>query len=71
MIKNESIKKIIAEYEKAFAALGIRKNTEFFADAFISAGPRDAIAQSKAEFLKMHIKPQTSIKVSGRHLPES
>lgn len=53
MIKDESIKKLFAEYEKAFAALAIEKNAGFFAETFISAGPRGAIAQSKAEFLKL------------------
>ena len=53
MIKDESIRKMFAEYEKAFAALDIQKNTEIFADTFISAGPRGAIAQSRAEFVKM------------------
>ena len=49
----ESVKKLFEEYEKAFAALDIEKTAGFFADAFISAGPRGAIAQSKAEFLKL------------------
>ena len=53
MIKDESIKKMFAEYEKAFAALDIKKNSEFFADIFISAGPNGVIAQSKTEFVKM------------------
>lgn len=52
MIKDESIKKLFAEYEKAFSALDVKKNAEFFADTFISAGPQGAIAQSKEEFLK-------------------
>ncbi len=47
------IKNLFAEYEKAFSALDIEKNAEFFADAFISAGPKGAIAQSKSEFLQM------------------
>jgi hypothetical protein len=47
------IQKLFAEYEKAFAALDIEKSAEFFADTFISAGPRGTIAQNKAEFLKM------------------
>ncbi len=51
MIKDQSIKKLFEEYEKAFSGLDIEKNAEFFADAFISAGPRGAIAQSKTEFL--------------------
>jgi hypothetical protein len=51
MINDPSIKKLFEEYEKAFRELDIQKNAEFFADAFISAGPRGSIAQSKTEFL--------------------
>lgn len=51
MINDPSIKKLFEEYEKAFSELDIEKNAGFFADAFISAGPRGAIAQSKTEFL--------------------
>lgn len=53
MIKNPSVKRLFAEYERAFAALDIAKSAQFFADTFISAGPRGAIAQSKAEFLRL------------------
>ena len=53
MIMNKSIEALFVEYEKAFAALDIRKSAGFFADTFISAGPRGAIAQSKAEFLTL------------------
>lgn len=53
MIKDESIKAIFAEYEKAFASLDFKKSAGFFADTFISAGPRGVIAQSKAEFIKL------------------
>ena len=53
MIKDLSVKRLFTEYEKAFSALDIEKNAAFFADTFISAGPRGAIAQSKAEFLKL------------------
>ena len=53
MIKDESIKAIFAEYEKAFASLDFKKSAGFFADIFISAGPRGVIAQSKAEFIKL------------------
>ena len=53
MIQDASIQKLFEEYEKAFSALDIEKNAEMFADTFISAGPRSAIAQSKAEFLKL------------------
>lgn len=53
MVKDLSIKKLFAEYEKAFAALDLERSAGFFADTFISASPRGAIAQSKAEFLKL------------------
>ena len=53
MINDHAIKKLFAEYEKAFAHLDIERSAGFFADTFISAGPAGAIAQSKAEFLKM------------------
>jgi hypothetical protein len=48
-----AVRKLFAKYKKAFAALDMRTNAEMFADTFISAGPRGAIAQSKAGFLKM------------------
>jgi hypothetical protein len=53
MIKDESIRKLFDEYEKAFAALDTSKSAESFADTFISAGPRGVIAQNKVEFLKL------------------
>jgi hypothetical protein len=53
MIKDPSLKKLFDEYEAAFKALNMEKSAGFFADTFISAGPRGAIAQSKIEFLKM------------------
>ncbi len=52
MIRDPAIKKLFDEYEKAFQKLDIATNASFYADTFISAGPRGAIAQSKAEFLK-------------------
>ena len=65
------IQKLFAEYEKAFAALDIEKSAGFFADAFISAGPRGAIAQSKPEFLKMAHKASEFTKALARHLRKS
>jgi len=53
MITDQSIRKLFAEYEKAFADLDIEKQAGFFSESFISAGPRGAIAQSKAEFLTL------------------
>ena len=48
-----SVRKLFGEYEKAFAALDMKRSAGFFADTFISAGPRGAIAQTKAGFLKL------------------
>lgn len=53
MIKDTSIKWLFTEYEAAFKELNIAKSADFFADTFISAGPKGIIAQSKAEFLKL------------------
>jgi hypothetical protein len=47
-----SVKRLFSEYEKAFSALDLQRSAEFFADSFISAGPKGTITQSKAEFLK-------------------
>jgi uncharacterized protein YndB with AHSA1/START domain len=51
LLESEPIRRLFAEYEKAFTALDMEKSAEIFADTFISAGPRGAIAQSKADFL--------------------
>jgi hypothetical protein len=47
------VKKLFDEYEKAFNALDVEKQVLFFAEHFISAGPRGSIAQSRDEFAKM------------------
>ncbi len=49
----DSVKKLFAEYEKAFNALDVEKQVPFFAEHFISAGPRGSIAQGRDEFAKM------------------
>ena len=38
-----AVKKLFAEYEKAFNALDVEKQAPFFAEYFISAGPRGSI----------------------------
>ncbi len=53
LLENDPVQRLFSEYERAFAALDTIKTAEYFSDTFISAGPRGAIAQSKAEFLKM------------------
>lgn len=48
-----AVKKLFADYEKAFDALDIEKQVDFFADTFISAGPKGTIAQGRDQFMKM------------------
>ncbi|NJD77793.1 MAG: hypothetical protein FIB08_11975 [Candidatus Methanoperedens sp.] len=52
----DAVKKLFAEYEKAFNALEVEKQVSFFAEHFISAGPRGSIAQGRDEFAKMASK---------------
>jgi uncharacterized protein YndB with AHSA1/START domain len=53
LLENDPVLKLFAGYERAFSDLDIEKSAKYFADTFISAGPRGAIAQSREEFLKM------------------
>ena len=50
---NDAVKKLFVEYEKAFNVLDVEKQVPFFAEHFISAGPRGSIAQGRDEFAKM------------------
>lgn len=49
----DDVKKLFEEYEKAFNALEVEKQVPFFAEHFISAGPRGSIAQGRDEFSRM------------------
>lgn len=49
----DSIKRLFAEYEKAFNALEVERQVPLFAEHFISAGPRGTIALGRDEFAKM------------------
>lgn len=49
----DAVKKLFAEYEKAFNALDVEKQVPFFAEHFISAGPRGSIAVGRDEFARM------------------
>lgn len=49
----DAVKKLFEEYEKAFDALDVKKQVPFFAEHFISAGPRGSIALGRDEFAKM------------------
>jgi len=52
----DAVKRLFVEYEKAFNALDVEKQVPFFAEHFISAGPKGSIAQGRDEFAKMAIK---------------
>ena len=45
------LKKMFDAYEKAYSALDFETTAGFFADTFISAGPKGTIAVSKTDFL--------------------
>ena len=51
-MSREEMDKLFRDYEAAFNTLDLRSISEFYADAFISAGPKGVIAQSKKEFKK-------------------
>ncbi len=48
-----AVKSLFDAYERAFDALDIEKQVEFFSETFISAGPRGTIAQNRDEFMAM------------------
>jgi hypothetical protein len=48
-----AVKRLFADYEKAFAALDIEKQVPLFAESFLSAGPKGTIAQSRKELASM------------------
>ena len=52
----DTIKRLFVEYENAFNALDVEKQVPFFAEHFISAGPKGSIAQGRGEFAKMATK---------------
>lgn len=52
----DSIKELFTEYETAFNALEVEKQVPFFAEHFISAGPKGSIAVGRDEFAKMASK---------------
>lgn len=63
---DDKVKKLFAEYERAFSALEVEKQVPFFADHFISAGPRGSIAQSRDEFAKMAQQAATIYRKIGQ-----
>jgi hypothetical protein len=61
-----NVKQLFNRYQKAFNALDIEKNAQFFADSFISAGPKGTITNSKSEFLKSDNKASEFYKSVGQ-----
>ncbi len=55
-IEKDSVRKFFTEYEEAFNALDVEKQVPFFAEHFISAGPRGSIAIGRNEFAQMASK---------------
>jgi hypothetical protein len=52
----DAVKKLFAQYEKAFNALEVEKQVPLFAEHFISAGPQGSIALGRDEFARMASK---------------
>lgn len=46
------LEKLFLKYEEAFNDLDVKTSAQFFADTFISAGPKGTIAQNKKELLE-------------------
>jgi len=52
-MSSDGLDRLFKQYEKAFDKLDLRTIADFYADTFISAGPKGTIAQSKKEFVEM------------------
>ena len=62
----DAVKKLFAEYEKAFNALDVEKQVPLFAQHFISAGPGGSIALGRDEFAMMAKKAAQFYKSVGQ-----
>jgi len=51
-MSSEGIDRLFKLYEKAFDKLDLKTIADYYADTFISAGPKGTIAQSKDEFVE-------------------
>ena len=51
-MSREEMDQLFRRYEEAFNTLDLKTISGFYADTFISAGPKGVIAQSKTEFEK-------------------
>ncbi len=63
----DSIKKLFAEYEKAFNVLDVEKQVPFFAEHFISAGPGAVSRREGMSSLKWRLEPRNFTGGSVRH----
>jgi ketosteroid isomerase-like protein len=62
----DAVKKLFAQYEKAFNALDVEKQASLFAEHFISAGPQGSIALGRDEFARMASKATQFYKSMGQ-----
>jgi hypothetical protein len=65
-VTDPRIKKLFSAYEKAFSDLDFRTSAEYFADTFMSAGPKGVIAQDKHEFVKLSAQASEFYKSVGQ-----
>lgn len=63
---NKPVKKLFDQYEAAFDKLDVEKQVPFFAEHFISAGPKGSIAINKADFAMMAGKAAEYYKSMGQ-----
>jgi hypothetical protein len=61
----DAVKKLFAEYERAFNALDVEKQVPLFAEHFISAGPQGSISLGRDEFAMMASKASDFYKSVG------
>lgn len=62
----DAVKKLLAQYEKAFSTLDVEKQVPLFAEHFISAGPGGSIALGRDEFARMASKAAKFYKSVGQ-----
>jgi hypothetical protein len=48
----DAMEKLFKEYERCFASLDFQNMAKLYADAFISAGPKGTIAETKQQFIE-------------------
>jgi hypothetical protein len=61
-----AVKKLFQDYARAFDTLEVEKQANYFADTFISAGPKGTIAQNRDEFMKLSGKARDFYRSVGQ-----